>query len=821
MAVTAPVLADLDQNSDLEIIVTTNGQVYVFHHNGTSVAGWPKNIGSGVSPAVHDLDGDGKLEVVITDVTANQIHVFNADGTEKKGWPQTHSQAKGLRTTAALADITGDGKVDVLVKDQYAQIFAWNHDGQPIAGWPSSSVEAGFDFWVTPPLIGDLNNDGKMEIVSNAGKMIYVFTPEGKILPGWPVAVEATNPRAHLALGDIDNDGKVDVVAQSESVSGPDRRLYFDRLYVFNWQGKLLEGWPANATVKIARPKLNYNYTELTGPIIGDINGDNKAEVLTVSGQQLDAFNSFGQQLLDGWPKALPPIIVQGNLHFIHYYSPTLTDIDKDGDIEVVLGAEGYVTIWDLPGSYSNDGLEWPSWQGNAWHTGEYGFKVPQRNIPPQIAALPDTSFANDSTLEIDLDDYVYDFNDPESSLKWSVLGNDSIHVTIAADTRIARFTAPGFVGTKAIVFVVTDPRGATDQDTMRVTALPAIGFEADLAPRQHGNGSVTIADWVQAGRFTAGLDTTQINPNEFQRADCAPKASCGDGRITISDWVQAGRYAAALDAVVNACGPMQPSSSSVAAKSVALAASETGARVIRVVNASFRRGRMDSLTVALEAEGEANALGFSLNFDPAVLTFKEVILGSGTAEVTLNANASQVANGRVGVALALPAGQKFSAGTHPLVHVIFTINPNTAADSTRLEFGDQLIAREVVDVNVNVLSAAWLGGTVTIEKTTSVKETASEAPSSFELGANYPNPFNPETTIKYAIPSQAHVTLRIYNLQGQLVRALVDERKSPGYYRVVWNGSNDAGARVSSGIYLYTITAGNFKATKKMAILK
>src|SRR5262249_26064361 len=86
-------------------------------------------------------------------------------------------------------------------------------------------------------------------------------------------------------------------------------------------------------------------------------------------------------------------------------------------------------------------------------------------------------------------------------------------------------------------------------------------GYEADVAPRPNGNndGNVSIADWVQVGRFAAGLDTAQIG-SEFQRADCAPSATLGNGAITIADWVQAGRYAAGLDPVVLAGGPAAPS---------------------------------------------------------------------------------------------------------------------------------------------------------------------------------------------------------------------------------------------------------------------
>ncbi|HSE20029.1 MAG TPA: hypothetical protein VLB68_00170, partial [Pyrinomonadaceae bacterium] len=85
-------------------------------------------------------------------------------------------------------------------------------------------------------------------------------------------------------------------------------------------------------------------------------------------------------------------------------------------------------------------------------------------------------------------------------------------------------------------------------------------GFEGDVSPRPNGNntGSVSISDWVQVGRFAAGLDTPAAG-SEFQRADCAPRTTLGNGSISISDWVQAGRYAAGLDPVPGAGGPTAP----------------------------------------------------------------------------------------------------------------------------------------------------------------------------------------------------------------------------------------------------------------------
>ncbi len=93
--------------------------------------------------------------------------------------------------------------------------------------------------------------------------------------------------------------------------------------------------------------------------------------------------------------------------------------------------------------------------------------------------------------------------------------------------------------------------------------------------------------------------------------------------------------------------------------------------------------------------------------------------------------------------------------------------------------------------------------------------------PVSFTLEQNYPNPFNPETTIHFALPSQTHVTLKIYNSLGQEVRTLVDDIKPAGKHRAVWNGRDAADRILSTGIYIYVMQAGDYRDMKKMAFTK
>jgi hypothetical protein len=91
-----------------------------------------------------------------------------------------------------------------------------------------------------------------------------------------------------------------------------------------------------------------------------------------------------------------------------------------------------------------------------------------------------------------------------------------------------------------------------------------------------------------------------------------------------------------------------------------------------------------------------------------------------------------------------------------------------------------------------------------------------SDIPAEFALANNYPNPFNPSTTIRYQLPNACTVTLKIFDAIGREVTTLVNERKDAGYYQVQWNA-----AHYSSGIYFYTISAGEFVKTLKLQLVK
>ena len=93
--------------------------------------------------------------------------------------------------------------------------------------------------------------------------------------------------------------------------------------------------------------------------------------------------------------------------------------------------------------------------------------------------------------------------------------------------------------------------------------------------------------------------------------------------------------------------------------------------------------------------------------------------------------------------------------------------------------------------------------------------------PKTFFLSQNYPNPFNAVTVISFALPKTGHVKLEVYNILGQKVKDLVDEVVTAGYKRVVWDGKDNSGKAVASGVYLYQLKADGFTEAKRMILLK
>jgi hypothetical protein len=229
-------------------------------------------------------------------------------------------------------------------------------------------------------------------------------------------------------------------------------------------------------------------------------------------------------------------------------------------------------------------------------------------------------------------------------------------------------------------------------------------GYEADVSPRPDGdnNGTVTVTDWVQIGKFVAGVDTPATG-NEFQRADCAPRDTLGDGRISITDWTQAGRYSAGLDPIVPAGGPTTPIVQSSLENEHRKVSSGPSSILRGILGTPRPPGGNQRLIIEVDAQGVENAFGFSLRFNAAQWRFISATVSGAPRDAILHVNTNQAAGGNIGIALALPAGHALRAGTRSLLVFEFAPLPPGQPSSLPLltvDFGDVPVLRETANIN-------------------------------------------------------------------------------------------------------------------------
>ena len=93
--------------------------------------------------------------------------------------------------------------------------------------------------------------------------------------------------------------------------------------------------------------------------------------------------------------------------------------------------------------------------------------------------------------------------------------------------------------------------------------------------------------------------------------------------------------------------------------------------------------------------------------------------------------------------------------------------------------------------------------------------------PDEFALHQNFPNPFNPTTSIQFDLPSQEKVNIVIFDVMGRNIRTLMNENLNAGYHNIQWDAKNDLGESVSAGMYIYILNAGEHRSVKKMVLLK
>jgi hypothetical protein len=243
------------------------------------------------SPAIGDVDGDGIVEVAVGGLDENIYLVDGRTGFDKPGWPKRNLDT--VFSSPALFDLNGDGKLEVIIGGDRnglgGQIHAFRPDGSELPGFPIFTDQA----MSSSPAIGDIDGDGKPEIVIGTGSFfpgrahkVYAFHCDGSPVLNWPVSVDGQVVNAP-ALGDLDGDGIPEVVVTDDN-SGLSGTFH---VYAFRGTGAQL--W------KI-QPKDYFGQTLNAGdPVIADVLNGVEPEVLVPTNGEICVISSTGAQLTD------------------------------------------------------------------------------------------------------------------------------------------------------------------------------------------------------------------------------------------------------------------------------------------------------------------------------------------------------------------------------------------------------------------------------------------------------------------------------------------------------------------------------------------
>ena len=383
-------VADLNGDGVEDIIIHANNSVEVYAQDGSTLPGWPRSLDSNISgnsimgsPVVADIDDDGDLEILVGHLY--RMYAFHHDGTTVSGWPVFQSHAFGpLFSTQAVADLDGDGDAEICFKiyggnGDPADIRLLHHDGTNVAGWPKLGVDRSH---LSSPVFADVDDDGELDIVvslhyysSGNYTRLYVWRPDGSDVDGFPVSGNWNTTPAGNAVGDVDGDGLLEVFVSTNNYTSP-----YYAVHAWNHDGTVLAGsWPRSA------PLCGLN----ASPALADVDGGGNEVIIGVGGCYVSDNGAMNVWAADGNPLADWPRYVPGYLRS----SPLVMDADGDGFAEIYVGSsDGWLYRFTTATQGGGSAPEWNQVFHDPCNTNMYPLHV---EIPGDLDGDGDVDLAD------------------------------------------------------------------------------------------------------------------------------------------------------------------------------------------------------------------------------------------------------------------------------------------------------------------------------------------------------------------------------------------------------------------------------------------
>jgi hypothetical protein len=349
------------------------------------------------TPAVGDVDGDGSPEIVLNDI-GGRTYAWHVNGTEVRDGdsnPATvgvfvvrpEAATEWSWSSPALYDLDGDGRKEIIFGSKLAsnnKLYAYKYDGTSPAGWP---ISVGGPI-VCSPSIGDLDGDGIAEVVwVSDNDFLYAVHQNGTAYPGFPVAFTANDAAEGLscpspALADVNGDGKLEIVAVSTVTPVSCYVKVISTNTSNGTSGQTLSGWPQWVPGNSE-----------SSPVVGDIDGDNVPDIVYgIGGGNESTPNNLYAWKANGTLIAGFPITLGGPVR----PTPVICDLDGDGQTNIVYGGwDLLIHVWSMPYTYHPLAVPWGTFRGSNWRDGVYrrpnlvGVPNPQLPAPAALALAP------------------------------------------------------------------------------------------------------------------------------------------------------------------------------------------------------------------------------------------------------------------------------------------------------------------------------------------------------------------------------------------------------------------------------------------------
>jgi hypothetical protein len=834
--------ADFDGDGDIDLATANfySSGVSILKNEGdysfAAAANYPACNGPYAIVAA-DFNGDGAQDLAVTNgyVTGSTDHmailINNGDGSF--AGPATYNYGNNLVSVDA-ADLDGDGDQDLVMANYLDNvIYVMKNNGSGTFGAPVSYA-TGYSPWERPSSVfaADLDGDGDKDlaVANSATDNVGVLKNTGVGTFAASTNYPAGEAPVSIFAADLDNDGDLDLVTANEDSDSISVLLNF-----------------GDGTYSAA-----YNYPALNGPfsvVAEDFNNDGDIDLAVANYYDDKACFLHNSHFND------PPIL--------NYIGPQVTSEGEPLTFGVSAtdynGAIPLFTTTTLP-----EGADFTD-HGNGTGTFEWTPDLGQADIYTiTFYAIDDLGAVGWEIVVITAnDDFVlfelpvdYEAGRAPKSITAADLDGDGDQdlitgVEIAMDLLImnnngnATFGDPYFLLESDVLHPVSvfaeDLDGDGDQDL----AVANEGLDNIAILKNKGDGTFdppVFYDAADGPRSIFAADLDGDGDQDLAVANCAP------GNVSVFKNDGNGIYAAPVNYATGEC-PLSVFAADLDGdgnQDLAVANSNSdNVSVLKNIGdgifstaVNYAAGRLPRSVFAADLDDDGDHdLAVAAWFSDDVSILKNNGLGTFAAAISYPAEGIPwsvfaadldddgdpdlaVATGVSpdGICILKNSGDGFfgapicyDAGNHGPVSVVASDLDND---------GDQDLAVAKSNSNENSYVSVLINRTKIIADIDD--ETSNELiPSQFTLSQNFPNPFNPVTAIKYSISRRSRVTISIHDILGRKVATIVDKEKPAGTYTVVWDGTDDKGRHMATGLYIYQLVTEEFSESRKMLLLK